>query len=157
MTAFLSPVQSLPIRVLVVEDAVTVRGMIVNYLKSNGFDTCEARSIEGASQAIRQLRPDIVLLDIILDDGDGYDLVSALAETGTPVMVVSSKDTPLDRILCLELGADDFLVKPFEMRELLLRLRRLIKLLPGASAPPRPAARSGSRPAASNTARSVST
>lgn len=144
MAASLSPVQSLTARVLVVEDAATVRGMIVNYLKANGFDTCEAWSVQGASQAIRQLQPDIVLLDIMLDDGDGYDLVSALAETGTPVMVVSAKDTPLDRILCLELGADDFLVKPFELRELLLRMRRLVKLLPGASAPAPAAARGGS-------------
>ena len=135
MAAFLSPAQNVPLRVLVVEDSASLRRMVVNYLKANGFDTCEAWSVQGASEAIGQLRPDIVLLDIILDDGESYDLVSALSETGTPVMVVSSKDTPLDRILCLELGADDFLVKPFELRELLLRMRRLVKLLPRANTP----------------------
>ena len=137
------------------EDAATVRGMIVNYLKSNGFDTCEAWSVQGASQAIRELQPDIVLLDIILDDGEGYDLVSALAETGTPVMVVSAKDTPLDRILCLELGADDF-----------GEAVRAARIAP-AHAPARQAAARRQRPgsgggrrrwpAACNTARSVST
>lgn len=124
-----------PVRVLVVEDVASLRGMVVNYLKANGFDVCEAWTLQGASQSIRLMKPDIVLLDIMLDDGESYDLVSALAETGTPVMIVSSKDTPLDRILCLELGADDYLMKPFELRELLLRMRRLIKLLPGHSAP----------------------
>jgi two-component system OmpR family response regulator len=127
-----------PVRVLVVEDSASLRLMVVNFLEAHGFDVAEASSISAAQAELRSFRPHIALLDLILDDGEGYDLIAAMTKQGVPVMVISSKDTPLDRILCLELGADDFLMKPFELREMVLRIRRLIKLIPpddGAKVP----------------------
>ena len=127
-----------PVRVLVVEDSASLRLMVVNFLEAQGFDVAEASSISAAQAELRSFRPHIALLDLILDDGEGYDLIAAMTRQGVPVMVISSKDTPLDRILCLELGADDFLMKPFELREMVLRIRRLIKLIPpddGAKVP----------------------
>ncbi len=119
-----------PIRVLVVEDSSSLRLLVVNFLEAQGFVVAEASSIAAAQAELRGFRPQIALLDLMLDDGEGYDLIAAMTKQGVPVMVISAKDTPLDRILCLELGADDFLMKPFELREMLLRIRRLIKLIP---------------------------
>lgn len=119
-----------PTRVLVVEDTASLRMLVTTFLQGHGFETAEAWSIAGAREQIDSFDPDIALLDLMLDDGEGYDLISRMSERGIPVMVISSKDAPLDRILCLEMGADDFLTKPFEMREMLLRTRRLVKLIP---------------------------
>lgn len=127
-----------PIRILVVEDSASLRLLMVNFLETQGFQVAEASSIATAQAQLTVFRPHIALLDLMLDDGEGYDLIAAMTRRGVPVMVISSKDTPLDRILCLELGADDFLMKPFELREMLLRIRRLIKLIPpddGAKVP----------------------
>ena len=119
-----------PIRILVVEDSASLRLLMVNFLETQGFVVAEASSIAAAQAQLAVFRPHVALLDLMLDDGEGYDLIAAMTRRGIPVMVISSKDTPLDRILCLELGADDFLMKPFELREMLLRIRRLIKLIP---------------------------
>jgi len=118
------------IRILVVEDSASLRLLMVNFLETQGFEVAEASSIAAAQAQLTVFRPHVALLDLMLEDGEGYDLIAAMTRRGIPVMVISSKDTPLDRILCLELGADDFLMKPFELREMLLRIRRLIKLIP---------------------------
>ncbi|MHB2166334.1 response regulator transcription factor [Alsobacter sp. R-9] len=125
-----SPEPASPTRVLVVEDSHSLRLLIANFLTTQGFAVAEATSVVAAQAQLRLFRPHIALLDLTLDDGEGYDLIAAMTRQGVPVMVISSKDTPLDRILCLELGADDFLMKPFELREMLLRIRRLVKLIP---------------------------
>ncbi len=118
-------------RILVVEDAASLRIMMVNFLEAQGYAVAQAATVVGARECLRNFKPHIALLDLMLEDGEGYDLIAAMAQQNVPVMVISSKDTPLDRILCLELGADDFLMKPFELREMVLRVRRLAKLVPG--------------------------
>lgn len=128
-------IETPPVRVLVVEDTASLRLLVTTFLQGHGFVTAEAWSVAGARAELDSFKPQIVLLDLMLDDGEGYDLISTMTARGIPVMVISSKDAPLDRILCLEMGADDFLTKPFELREMLLRTRRLVKLIPPVDQP----------------------
>ncbi|MHB2169286.1 response regulator transcription factor [Alsobacter sp. R-9] len=126
-----------PLRILVIEDSPSLRRTVVDYMRASGFAALEAWSVAGAKVILERTPPDIVLLDLMLEDGEGYELLELFAPRGIPLMVVSAKASTEDRIHCLERGADDYLVKPFELRELLLRVRRLERLL-GTAASIRP-------------------
>jgi len=110
-------------RVLLVEDSESVRQMIGEYLRNNGMQVDNAWSIAAARRSLDLFKPDLVLLDLSLEDGEAFDLLTAIARAEIPCIVVSARESAIDRVLSLELGAQDYIVKPVELRELLLRIR----------------------------------
>ena len=115
-------------RVLVIEDEPNIRRLLREILEESGYsvDTA-ADGAEGLSKAT--IWPyDAVILDLLLPRMDGWDVLEQLRQTHkTPVLILSARDALSDRVLGLDLGADDYLVKPFERAELLARLRALIR------------------------------
>jgi DNA-binding response OmpR family regulator len=121
-------------RVLVVEDDASVADGIVDGLTSSAI---ESRHVGSGARAIAELsdyQPDVVLLDLGLPDMDGSDVCRAIRAAGmVPIIVVSARNEEIDRVLALEMGADDFVVKPFGMRELVARIRAVTRRFDSAS------------------------
>lgn len=121
--------------VLVVDDEPMVREVVSRYLERDGLDVEEATDGPSALAALERKRPDLVVLDVMLPGLDGYALLARLrAETDVPVIMLTARNDESDRILGLEMGADDYVVKPFSPRELAARVRAVLK----RSARPRP-------------------
>jgi two-component system response regulator RegX3 len=109
-------------RILVVEDEDAIAEPLVAGLRREGFDV--DRAATGAAALDASLRPDLVLLDLRLPDMDGLDVCRALRErSAVPIIVVTARGEESDRVVGLELGADDYVVKPFGVRELIARIR----------------------------------
>ncbi len=115
--------------VLVIEDEPAIADVIRRYLTADGFTAAFARTGADGLAALRRDRPVAVVLDIGLPDVDGLTLCRDLRSAGdwTPVVFVTARDEDVDRILGLEAGADDYLVKPFHPRELMARLRTVLR------------------------------
>lgn len=115
--------------VLVVEDEPAISDLVRRYLTAAGFGVHLETGVHGALEAVRRLRPAAVLLDVGLPDGDGTDVCRAMRERGdwTPVLFVTARDEEVDRVLGLELGADDYVTKPFSPRELVARVRTVVR------------------------------
>jgi DNA-binding response OmpR family regulator len=112
-------------KVLIVEDDTVIADGMARHLSSAGFDPVVVGKGEQGLARLRYERPDVVVLDLMLPERDGWSVIqSARAEgIGTPIVVVSARGTEHDRIHALEIGADDYLVKPFSMKELVARVR----------------------------------
>ncbi len=111
-------------RVLVVEDDAAVAAGIIDGLSHAAFETLLVATGAACLASLGEFTPDLVLLDLGLPDMDGTDVCKAIrSETQTPIIVVSARGDEIDRVLALEMGADDFVVKPFGMRELIARIR----------------------------------
>ena len=127
--------------VLIVEDDPEISSLMARHLGDNGFRVALARDGGGMDRAIAARRPDIVVLDINLPGEDGLSLCLRLRNAGgPPVIMVTAKGEDVDRILGLEMGADDYLPKPFNPRELLARLRAVLRRKGPAAAEPPPRA-----------------
>ena len=110
--------------ILVVDDEIQIRRFVRISLEANGYRVYEAASGEDAILKVAQVRPDLVILDIGLPDIDGFEVLSRLREwTAIPVIMLSVRDSDRDKIAALDMGADDYLVKPFSMEELMARIR----------------------------------
>lgn len=119
----------MPGLVLVVEDDPAIADLVDRYLRREGFGThLEADGAAGLA-AIRRLRPVAVILDVGLPSMDGVEVCRALRDGGdwTPVLFVTARDDEVDRVLGLELGADDYVTKPFSPRELVARVRTVLR------------------------------
>jgi DNA-binding response OmpR family regulator len=115
-------------QILVVEDDESVAAGVLEGLVRAGFQTRHVADGKTALAAVRDSGPDFILLDLGLPDMDGTDVCREIrALTLTPIIVVSARDEEIDRVLALELGADDYLVKPFGMRELIARIRAVAR------------------------------
>ncbi len=116
-------------RILLVEDDLELSRIIVSALSKIGFASDRSGSLDEAHSNIRSNRYDAILLDRRLPDGDGLTLLTELRQTSQacPVMILSARDTIRDRVDGLDQGADDYLVKPFDMDELIARLRALLR------------------------------
>ncbi len=116
-------------RVLVVEDDDNIRNGLVALLSANGYEVFEAGDGEAGLQAFAHNRPDLVLLDVMMPGMNGYDVCRAIRrdDTHTPIVMLTAKDDEIDKVLGLELGADDYIVKPFGVRELLARLAAVLR------------------------------
>jgi DNA-binding response OmpR family regulator len=112
-------------KVLIVEDDDVIGRGMVAHLAEAGFDPLLVGRGEVGLARLRYERPDVVVLDLMLPELDGWRVIeTARAEgIGTPILVVSARGTELDRVRALEIGADDYLVKPFPMREFVARVR----------------------------------
>lgn len=121
-------------RLLLVEDNERLAGLIAKGLAASGFTVDPLVSLDEAMSALRTTRYDIVLLDLGLPDGDGMDVVRKLRGRGdqTPILILTARDGLSDRVHGLNTGADDYLLKPFEMEELLARLKALLRRPGGA-------------------------
>jgi len=115
-------------RVLVVEDEVTISEPLAEHLTREGFDTEVAATIAEATDAFHRMDPDLVLLDVMLPDGDGRDLCRDLRkESDVPIIMLTARGEEVDKIVGLELGADDYVVKPFSAGELTARMRAIMR------------------------------
>ena len=115
-------------RILVVDDEPTLRETVDYYLRREGFVVEMVDDGAAAIQAARVLPPDLIVLDIMLPTMDGYQVCRALrAESTVPILLLSARGEEFDRVLGLELGADDYLTKPFALRELVARIRAMLR------------------------------
>ncbi|MEN6530307.1 MAG: response regulator transcription factor [Anaerolineaceae bacterium] len=114
--------------ILVVDDQSSVRTLLKDYLTSQGYRVVTANDGQEALFVARHEHPNLVLLDIMMPKMDGYQFLSAFRrENQVPVIVLSAKEEETDTVLGLELGADDYVIKPFRMRELLARIRAALR------------------------------
>ncbi len=116
-------------KLLIVDDEQEIRKMIDNFLRKEGFTRIyQASSCMEALEVCRSAKPDIAILDIMLPDGDGFSLLSSLRQlSDMPVLFLSARGEDEDRLLGLGLGADDYIVKPFLPKELILRLTAILR------------------------------
>ncbi|MEP3051885.1 MAG: response regulator transcription factor [Erythrobacter sp.] len=116
------------VSILLVDDEPTLREPLAEYLTGQGFSVTEADSAAAARSILSEDRPDLVLLDIMMPGEDGLSLCRHLVETRQlPVIFLTARTEPTDRIVGLELGADDYVIKPFEPRELVARIRTVLR------------------------------
>ena len=117
-----------PTRVLVVDDEPMVTEVVGRYLEREGFEVALAADGYEALRLARQDNPDLVVLDLMLPRIDGLEVCRVLRrETRIPIIMLTAKGEELDRIIGLELGADDYVVKPFSPRELLARIKAVLR------------------------------
>jgi two-component system, OmpR family, phosphate regulon response regulator OmpR len=120
-----------PAHVLVVDDDARLRALLQKFLTRNGFLVTTARDARHARNLLEGLEFDLMVLDVMMPGEDGLQLTASLRETmTTPILVLTARGDADDRILGLEAGADDYLAKPFEPRELLLRINAILRRVP---------------------------
>ena len=128
-------------RVLIVDDEKNIVNILKFNLQKEGYDTLEAYDGEAGLQLALQENPDLILLDVMLPKMIGWDVCKKLRETGSsiPVIILTAREEEEDKVLGLEIGADDYITKPFSTRELMARvkanIRRSAMLLSSATAP----------------------
>jgi two-component system phosphate regulon response regulator OmpR len=117
--------------VLIVDDDERIRGLLQKFLIRNGFMATIARDAAQARRLLSGLSFDLIVLDVMMPGEDGLSLCRDLRdENGTPILLLTAKGDPADRITGLEAGADDYLAKPFEPKELLLRINAILRRMP---------------------------
>ena len=118
-------------KLLLIDDDVRLTAMVGDYLRANGLEVDVAGSLAAGRERLKQGHHDALVLDLMLPDGDGLDLTRELRADARfkrlPLLMLTARGEPLDRVLGLELGADDYLAKPFEARELLARIKALLR------------------------------
>ncbi|MBR5970527.1 MAG: response regulator transcription factor [Lachnospiraceae bacterium] len=115
-------------KILIVDDDENIAELISLYLTKEMFDTKLSADGEGALTAFREYRPDLVLLDIMLPGIDGYQVCREIRkESQTPIIMLSAKGEVFDKVLGLELGADDYIEKPFDSKELVARVKAVLR------------------------------
>jgi len=121
--------ESVPAKVLVVDDEPNIRELLSEALSLNGFDVRTASSGRAALEAVASERPDIIVLDVMLPDLDGFTVARRLreAQDSPLVLFLTAKDAVSDRISGLTAGGDDYVTKPFSLEEVVLRLRAILR------------------------------
>jgi two-component system response regulator RegX3 len=114
--------------VLMVEDEESITVPLAEALEREGFDTRVAGTVSAALEEARRIAPDLVLLDVMLPDGSGYDVCRELRrDSEVPIIMLTARGEEADRVIGLELGADDYVVKPFSAREVVARIRAVLR------------------------------
>ncbi len=115
-------------RILIIEDEVLIADSVAYALRREGYDASSVQDgAEGLAKA-RELAPDLILLDLMLPSMDGFDICRAIrAEGSTPIIMLTARGEEIDRVVGLELGADDYVIKPFSMRELIARVKSVLR------------------------------
>jgi DNA-binding response OmpR family regulator len=120
-------------RILIVDDEPKIVRLVVDYLEDGGFSVLTARTGDEALMRVRTDAPDLVILDLGLPGLDGLDVTRAIRRNGElPIIMLTARDDETDRIIGLELGADDYVTKPFSPRELVARVRAVLRRHAGA-------------------------
>ena len=114
--------------ILIVEDEPSLQETLVYNLEKQGYTVEAAGDGRAALDAARRLKPDLIVLDIMLPELDGFEVCKILRrEMSTPILMLTARDDEIDRVVGLEVGADDYLTKPFSMRELLARVKAQLR------------------------------
>ena len=114
--------------ILAVDDDLDLQTVMHDYLERDGYKCLSAFNGTALLQGLETAHPDVILLDLILPKDNGLALLSAIRrKSNAAVIVISGKDAAVDRIVCLEMGADDYLTKPFELRELSARIKAVLR------------------------------
>ena len=123
-------------RILVVDDDPNIRQLVSLYLEREGFEVSAADRGDDALRAFRAAPPNLMLLDIMLPGVDGWQVCREVRKiSNIPIIMLTAKDETFDKVLGLELGADDYIVKPFDMKELVARVKAVISRFHAADAP----------------------
>ena len=124
-------------RILVVDDEPEIGNVLASYLEREGFEPVVRHDVRTALESLDETRPDMMILDITLPDGSGLDILRAGAEAGRiPAIMLTARTDEIDRVLGLELGADDYVTKPFSPREIVARVRAVLRRSGGTQAEP---------------------
>ncbi len=125
-------------KILVVDDEETILKLVTFNLEREGFHTLTAADGRSALEKIRREKPDLVILDVMLPEIDGFSLCRLLRQEGvaTPILMLTARNGEIDKVLGLELGADDYLTKPFSVRELVARVRAILRRVREGESPP---------------------
>jgi DNA-binding response OmpR family regulator len=123
-----------PKRILIIEDDAHIRLGLVEALGAEGYDVCDCRDGGSAVKMIRSLQPSLVILDVMLPGKSGFDICRELraGHNDVPVLLLTAKGQEIDKVVGLELGADDYMTKPFGLRELLARVKALLRRASGS-------------------------
>ena len=115
-------------KILIVEDEVSLQETLSYNLRKQGYEVETVGDGPSALEAARRLKPELILLDIMLPGMDGFEVCRILRnEMSTPVLMLTARDDEIDRVVGLEVGADDYLTKPFSMRELIARVKAMLR------------------------------
>jgi len=129
-----------PPHLLIVDDDSRLRAVLRRYLQRNGFRVSEAGNAEETRAKLISFEFDLIVLDVMMPGENGFDLLSSIRRTDrVPVLMLTAMSEASDRVKGLERGADDYLAKPFEPRELVLRLKNILARVPPAAPSPEPA------------------
>jgi len=115
-------------KILIVEDEIVLQETLAYNLNHQGYSVDTAGDGKSAIEKARLINPDLILLDIMLPGMDGFEVCRILRqEMNTPILMLTARDDEIDRVVGLEVGADDYLIKPFSMRELIARVKALLR------------------------------
>ena len=115
-------------KILIVEDEISLQETLAYNLKKQGYEIIISGDGPSAINMVRNEKPDLILLDIMLPGMDGFEVCRILrSEVSTPVLMLTARDDEIDRVVGLEVGADDYLTKPFSMRELIARVKAMLR------------------------------
>lgn len=115
-------------KVLIIEDDSNIAQLLQLYLEKEGYDTCVASDGGKGVESFKEYEPDLVLLDIMLPVLDGWGVCRKIRETSqVPIIMITAKGETMDRVSGLEMGADDYIVKPFEMKEVMARIHAVLR------------------------------
>ena len=116
------------LKILIIDDDTNISELISLYLNKEGYETREVANGKLAIEIFEDYRPDLVLLDIMLPGADGYDVCKEIRKKSrTPIIMLTAKGEVFDKVLGLELGADDYMVKPFDPKELIARVKAVLR------------------------------
>ena len=127
-------------KILIVDDDANIAELISLYLTKECFDTCLVEDGEEAIRQFKEYEPNLILLDLMLPGMDGYEVCREIRKTSNvPIIMLSAKGEVFDKVLGLELGADDYLIKPFDSKELVARVKAVLRrFVPAAKQPEAP-------------------
>ncbi len=116
------------LRVLIVDDDAHIAELVALYMEKEGYETYEVHNGSDAMEAFKKFEPHIVLLDIMLPEIDGYQVCRQIRQlNNTPIIMLTAKGETFDKVLGLEMGADDYMVKPFDSKELVARVKAVLR------------------------------
>ncbi len=113
--------------ILIVDDEPQIGEVLRAYLKREAFDAVVCHTFSAGMAELKRHRPDMMILDITLPDGSGLDILRSGRESGIPAIMLTARNEEVDRVVGLELGADDYIVKPFSPREVVARVRAVLR------------------------------
>ena len=124
------------LKILLVDDDPNIRQLVNLYLEKEGFEVAMADRGDEALKLFRESPPNLILLDVMLPGMDGWQVCREVRKTSNiPIIMLTAKDETFDKVLGLELGADDYISKPFDMKELVARIKAVIRRYQSADAP----------------------
>ena len=120
--------------ILLADDDPSISHLVQLYLEKEGYEVKTAARGDDALALFRKLPPDLILLDVMLPGMDGWQVLKAIRkQSGIPIIMLTAKDETFDKVLGLELGADDYVTKPFEMKELMARVKAVLRRTQGSN------------------------